>query len=687
MSYSAIANMSRVNRARFGVQAGPLQPILHSTGKKNDLKSAALRFLHDRCEGLCFDPEADREMETGKYTGTGLRKGQVPYNMQMDVNRLCLERELEKFIDSGVAEDAYTIYYCYLEIFFGHYGKSKKMVELLSEYESNGSSLLMKHRDHYSHSVYVFALGLAIYETNKVFREKFKVFYGFDPSEKNLEEDHAAACCFLEYWGLTSLFHDIGYPFELPFEQVMSYYEVAGSDRGKGSLYIAYHDMDVITALGDEAKKRFEELYGRTFASTEDLFAFGITDKLGKVYDFDEAYMLKKIHDKPINPDGFGYFMDHAYFSSARLYREIVNSLGIDQVNEKHVDALTAILLHNSLFKFAISFYKDKKKHKEPLRMEVHPLAYMLMLCDELQCWDRIAYGRNSRTELHPMAASFDFSKNAIRAIYYYDQDEQDKIDAFKLAYRAWEKSGEEGDAPRLKAYSDMAEKEERFTGDIEKIVDTADIPLTVVPSIAGVDRKSKHTYLSASNFLHLYDFAVALNARYDHQGEEKAIPTQELEKEFEELSLEYQISNINQAKSFAGYLDALGCFYTDRPVDYDMITEFSEEQIEVFAPMEHERWVREHSEMGWKQGDLYETAALRPEEIRPYGDEKTARSALRERLRMHRLAMDGKPSEEEIRAHYTMLPEEEKRKDYEPFNSMLKLVKKFDGLRIYTLE
>lgn len=42
-----------------------------------------------------------------------------------------------------------------------------------------------------------------------------------------------------------------------------------------------------------------------------------------------------------------------------------------------------------------------------------------------------------------------------------------------------------------------MAEKEERFTGDIEKIIDTTDIPLTVVPSTAKVDRKSKHTYLS----------------------------------------------------------------------------------------------------------------------------------------------------------------------------------------------
>jgi hypothetical protein len=36
--------------------------------------------------------------------------------MQMDINRLCLERELEKFIDSGAAEDAYTVYYCYLEM-------------------------------------------------------------------------------------------------------------------------------------------------------------------------------------------------------------------------------------------------------------------------------------------------------------------------------------------------------------------------------------------------------------------------------------------------------------------------------------------------------------------------------------------------------------------------------------------
>jgi hypothetical protein len=51
----------------------------------------------------------------------------------MDINRLCLERELERFMDSGATQDAYSVYYCFMEIFLGSYGKSKKIVELLSE--------------------------------------------------------------------------------------------------------------------------------------------------------------------------------------------------------------------------------------------------------------------------------------------------------------------------------------------------------------------------------------------------------------------------------------------------------------------------------------------------------------------------------------------------------------------------
>lgn len=672
MAYTAIENMRKRNEARFGSDVGPQQPPLYQNRFcQQDLKSAALRFLHERCEQLLFDPAREtEERQTGVFLGKSLSANQIPFNMEMDVNRLCLEKALEAFIDSGVAEDAYTVYYCYLDMFLGRYGNSKRMVELLSEYEANGSSLLMKHRDHYSHSVYVFALGLAIYETNEAYRNSFWRFYRLEERKEN-----ERANLFLEYWGLTALFHDIGYPFELPFEQVLSYFEVDHQERGKGSLYLAYHDVEALTALDEAAKVHFETLYGKHFETTSALLAYDLAKKLGKAYDFTEEYLLAVLDRKPTQPNRFGYFMDHAFFSASRLYRELAEELGAENLSPMHVDALSAIMLHNSLYKFSIAFYKDNEKRKAPLKAELHPLAWLLMLCDELQCWDRTAYGRNSRTELHPMAVDFDFSDSAIRAVYYYDREEQEKIDAFKLKYAAWEAGGEQGKPPRLKAYSDMAEKEQRFTADIEKIVDTETCPLHIRPDIRQVDRRSKHTYLSGSNFLHLYDFAVALHGRNMPQE----TTAEELEEKFTSQSLEYQLSGINRAKSFSRYLNALGCFYTDRPVDYEMVTAFTPEQALQIAPLEHERWVREHQGMGWRCGTAYETLPL-PE------DNRNARRALREQLRCHKLAMDGDVTDEEVRAHFFSLPEEDQDKDWKPFNSMLKLLKKFDGLRIYKL-
>lgn len=141
MAYSAIEKMRKNNEQKYGRNVGPIQPALSAGAVDGfDLKSAVLRFLHERCEDLLFDWQIEKEEErSGRFCGTSLASNQIPYNMQMDINRLCLERELERFMDSGATQDAYTVYYCYLEIFFGSYGKSKKMVELLSEYESNGS--------------------------------------------------------------------------------------------------------------------------------------------------------------------------------------------------------------------------------------------------------------------------------------------------------------------------------------------------------------------------------------------------------------------------------------------------------------------------------------------------------------------------------------------------------------------
>ena len=132
MAYSAIEKMRKKNEQVYGRDVGPVQPALSVGAAAGfDLKSAVLRFLHERCEDLLFDRRIEEEEErTGLYRGVGLAPNQIPYNMQMDINRLCLERELEKFLDSAATQDAYTVFYCFLEIFIGHHGIYTKLVTL-----------------------------------------------------------------------------------------------------------------------------------------------------------------------------------------------------------------------------------------------------------------------------------------------------------------------------------------------------------------------------------------------------------------------------------------------------------------------------------------------------------------------------------------------------------------------------
>ena len=165
-----------------------------------------------------IDPMLNGSIEAVSYTHLDVYKRQ-PYNMEKDLDRLSFESAIGRFLSSGSREDAFDIYYCYCEIFkpFGSgYDSTGLLLEMLSEHEANASSLLMKHRDHYSHSVYVFLIGLAIYKNIFAVRYAYNKKYG-------LKDGKEAACHFLEYWGLASLFHDIGYPFEIAHQQMKAY--------------------------------------------------------------------------------------------------------------------------------------------------------------------------------------------------------------------------------------------------------------------------------------------------------------------------------------------------------------------------------------------------------------------------------------------------------------------------------
>lgn len=673
------------------------------------LEYEALKFIRERCEGLRFDSDRAKAGNVDR-DGKSIKSNPIPYNMEKDIDRLCMENAIRRFLKTGRKEDAFDVYFCYLEMFVGDYEKTRRMIELLSEFEANGSGLLMKHRDHYAHSVYVFCLGLAIYESNSIYRKCYKKFY-------DIYDENEAACHYLKYWGLASLFHDIGYPFELPFEQVCSYFEIDGDKRNERP-FMAYHELKSFTVISEDEKNQLKKLIpDRSFETTDELFAYILADKLGKAYSVDEKQMRGYLGKKPVRPDLFGYYMDHAYFSATVLFQKLFGEMECS-LEAAHLDALAAILMHNSLYKFCIANSRTDSENRNPdgsekhcsykeygnipLKPEVYPLAYMLMLCDELQCWDRTAYGRNSKKELHPMGCTLDLSKNSIEINYLFDEKEMAKVESFKDEYITWLEEREEKKAvgktvppqPGLKAYSGMFIKaggKTEFQKDIERIVELREnekengkIGLSVKTGFCKNVHAGNGSYLSNSNFINLYHFAVVLNGRWNNDAwkkarddgqEEKYLGKEKTIKEFEDLfkglSLEYKLSNINQAKAFAKYMNEIGCFYTDKPVDFEVVDRFTEEDLAKIGPLEHRRWLQEHYDMGWSYGNP-------DKEDRDY-------------LRQHKDMIPDSDgllyvTEEAAAANYKRLDKAEQDKDTEPMECMLALLKMYDGLRIYRL-
>ena len=89
------------------------------------LEQAVLAFIREDCEGLRFDKTKATHINSYEldFEGTSIKAKQIPYNMEKDIDRLCLENAIDRFLKSGKKEDAFDVYFCYLEMFVGNYEK------------------------------------------------------------------------------------------------------------------------------------------------------------------------------------------------------------------------------------------------------------------------------------------------------------------------------------------------------------------------------------------------------------------------------------------------------------------------------------------------------------------------------------------------------------------------------------
>ena len=684
--------MQQQIKNRYKISGLPVVPNIKASVKNGDLSKYALRFLRTSCEDLRFKSaisaskpdDQDKVENFMDRIGKSYSENQIPLLMEMDIDRLCLEHSLNEFFKDPTSQKAYLVYYCYLEMFLDPESEgTRAMIEMLSEFEQKASPLTLKHRDHFVHTIYVFALGLAIFDYSAKYREAYRSRY-------NLNSEKETAHHYLKYWGFTALFHDLGYPFELAYTQVSDYFV----SQRIPSFFVSYRRPSELNAT--VSTKAYQPLYqalmpDHSFAtavslSANDVFAASLADCLHPEYAFCKPYQkhLKKapkeqdnvqsfcaflkqqLDWKPSSPEKFGNYMDHAYFSAYLMLHQLWQPGQTKYPDKDYLDALTAILMHNSLFKHTI--LKDAKELDSypPLKMNKHPLAFMLMLCDELQCWDRFGYGRNTKRENDPIDCKLELHsvdgsnpEERITLTYFFDKNRNDI----------------NGTLLKMQGDSDSCV----FIQDIERLLQINEKGNLFVEVKYVLNATPDHSTepLSRIDFLHMYDLALLLHGEYltrkdyTHDTEPglsaAALFTPEaLHREFQKLSLEYRLANLYRVLRFAEQLDKENIFFSDRPVSFPELGSFTQNQLEQIGNSEHEAWSQLKKSMGWNSGKQYTNRGI----------PSFKRNNLRECLRQHQY----------LDYPFDKLTDSKKQKDTVPIKQMQAYMKKYYKIKLFQL-
>ncbi len=570
----------------------------------------------------------------------------------------CFKKVLTKFCSSGAKEDAFSVYFAFCEVFKilgSGYDTTNKLLEFLADHECHSGELLNKHRDHYSHSVYVFALGLAIYFNDREFANIFRGFYSNDRVGNNE---------FLFLWGMTALFHDIGYPFQLAHEQVKVYVDEMWGENLQTNPFVSYENMDWLLTLTDKAKSEINK--GRNIQTISQLLAHNINERLGYPIDVLENELNNRYLNK-------AKFMDHGFFSAILLARRLMDS--DIELSESIVDVLSAIALHNNFNRYDLKAILGKPTSIAP---EKHPLAYLLILCDELQNWDRQAFGYVSKKDPLAWGVELDVSEKLIHVQYVFEDMEIKTPCLVKKdgSYEINEESRVNINILKLMAELDRsgnAVKTNKFTDEINSLI-VAHTNIFTDFICRSKNKKIQH-YISSDKFINLCDFARAIHESYRSlQQVSSGVDVGP----FEELSLEFKLSNIEQAKSYSKKLELINCFYSDKELEYPIVNGFVEkgiikdgkknrDELGFLAREEHVRWVKEKLAMGWKYGKEYvsiDENGIAHEDIKK-----------RNLLKIHK---DLVP--------YDCLPDVEKEKDRLMIRNMIPFLYKYGhGVRIYS--
>lgn len=505
--------------------------------------------------------------------------------------KVSLSETIKAFMADPSKENAYAVYTVFFDIYrLGNQGKSfVDLLDLLRAYEENAAAVVEGQRDHYIHSVNVFLLGICVYEQNRIIREA--VSNDIANSGDRLFSTDAEE--FLLRWGIASLFHDIGYPMEIINRQVNSFisFVAADEDREIGP-FVSYIDFGKLNRIKIGVQGKIYAVDGFKYDQSKptDLLAYGISRKLNANPD-----------DIQITVDNFlgvmqkNGFVDHGYYSAIivlKWYGEMLLAAGEQSIFwNQIVDAAAAIYLHNA-YK---NVFQKKPFELGPLTVSCFPMAFLLILCDEAQEWNREAYGIHSEKKLRIDDSYTEITDDYIRFHYITSKGlltEQFLSKKKELFYRL------------LNIYdafpyglSITANEESQKL--VEEIKSSSALPRLLAENIEAIAKQIHADYNK--------------NQRQRYPDRELDYPT------WEALPDTLKYSNIRQAYTIVEKLHEIGCSVV--PEGQGEPYDLSDDEIEYLSIREHNLWVEERVKNGWRYDTQRDSEAKTSPYIVPYSE------------------------------------------------------------------
>ncbi|HPF87360.1 MAG TPA: RyR domain-containing protein [Candidatus Limiplasma sp.] len=497
-----------------------------------------------------------------------------------------LEQSVLAFLDDETKDTAFDVY----TLFFGFYrivleGSQNPFMDLLDVlrmYEERAATLIEKQRDHYIHSVNVFVLGLCIYIQSPNFQAAFhETVMDKDRYPENYQAKHEE---FFFRWGLAALFHDVGYPVEIIGKQIVSFLRFATNadhDGTKGDIkaHLAFENFRRLNSIAEVVpKKKFIDAFYEANDSSVYIDLLQPIDLLAQKIHMSLGIPIDAIKDKldHFTADMAAYgFIDHGFYSAIivlKWYGYLLQKTGGNPLRFFHaiVDSAGAILLHN--------YYRNvicKEFTHRPLRAVEYPIAYLLMLCDELQEWNRAGYGTTEKYRTHANSAQIAITGQCFAITYLAGQG------VFK----------DEFITEKIKLFDQILNIREIFADGLQIQCDTLDTAYIEARQDKAVPRPLLENLETLAREIHtrFIKSQKALNAPIN------------VNEDFDKLEASVRYSNLRQAMNMDKFLRKLGYAIVAPSHTGEPVRRLPDAMVEQYAMLEHDDWMAGKLRFGWR--------------------------------------------------------------------------------------